>query len=296
MPEMTIQQAFDLAVQHHQAGRLNDAESLYRQSLAVEPRHADSLHNLGLVAHHVGKNDDAVEVFCYAELMNPDAVTARIERLAGHWRKIAGQTDAEVADLIRSDAIDILVDLAGHTANNRLPVFARKPAPLQVTWLGYPKTTGLDTIDYRITDDFADPPESTERLEFKGKQTLEGYLALHHEVDILLDSHPFSGHTVNCHALWMGVSVVTLAGKTHCSRMVASVLRNVGLAELIAAGPEDYVRIAVELANDLPRLAHIRSSLRERMEQSPLMEALTFARDIEAAYREMWRNWCEQPE
>lgn len=77
-----------------------------------------------------------LEVFCYADGGNPDAVTARMRKFAGHQREISGQTDAQVAELIRSDGIDILVDLTGHTACNRLPVFARKPAPVQVTWLG----------------------------------------------------------------------------------------------------------------------------------------------------------------
>jgi predicted O-linked N-acetylglucosamine transferase (SPINDLY family) len=343
----------------------------------------------GLLARH---DSAQVEVFCYAELMKSDAVTARIERLAEHWRKITGMPDAEVAELIRRDGIDILVDLAGHTGNSRLLVFARKPAPVQATWLGYSNKTWLGTMDYRLTDAIADPLGSSdepdgerlirlpktfacfrpadaappvapppalsrggvtfasfhmlaklndellgrwaeilnrvaasrlllvvagldevttrerfirffgergigaERLDFKGRQTLEHYLALHHEVDVLLDCHPFSGHTVSCHALWMGVPVVTLTGKTHCSRMVASVLTNLGLPELVARTPEDYVRIAVELADDLPRLTELRATLRTRMERSRLMDAPAFARDIEATYRTMWRTWCEQPE
>jgi protein O-GlcNAc transferase len=99
----------------------------------------------------------AVEVFCYADPIRPDAVSKRFQVLADHWREITGQSDAAVAGQIRSDAIDILVDLAGHTADNRMIVFAMKPAPLQFTWLGYPDTTGLSTMDYRITDSVADP-------------------------------------------------------------------------------------------------------------------------------------------
>src|SRR5207302_503647 len=93
-----------------------------------------------------------------------DAVTARLKNHAHHWREIAALTDEQAAALIRDDRIDVLVDLAGHTADNRLLIFARKPAPVQVTYLGYPDTTGLKTIDYRNTDAHADPPGMTERF------------------------------------------------------------------------------------------------------------------------------------
>jgi predicted O-linked N-acetylglucosamine transferase (SPINDLY family) len=344
----------------------------------------------GLLEHH---DHSQVEVFCYAEVANPDAVTARMEQLAGHWRRITGMPDAEVAELIRHDGIDILVDLAGHTANRRLLVFARKPAPVQVTWLGYPNTTGLDTIDYRLTDHFADPPGSTEHLHSEqlirlpqsawcyrplenpppvsappvhdtghitfgcfnampkinrpllelwsgillavpgsrlllknaslgetsmqhqlwkqlqemgiGPERVEmvgcvpdlsGHLGMYGRVDIALDTFPYHGTTTTCEALWMGVPVVTLAGKTHVSRVGASLLSNLGHQEWIASIPEEYVKIAVELAKDLPRLTALRSTLRERMQASPLMDAAGFARDIEAAYRKIWRTWCAQPE
>jgi protein O-GlcNAc transferase len=104
-----------------------------------------------------------VEVFCYAEVPFPDAVTARLEALAHHWRSTCHHADEEVAQRIRADKIDILVDLAGHTANNRLGVLAHKPAPVQATWLGYMNTTGLETVDYRLTDDVLDPPDQPRR-------------------------------------------------------------------------------------------------------------------------------------
>jgi predicted O-linked N-acetylglucosamine transferase (SPINDLY family) len=99
-----------------------------------------------------------VEVFCYAGVIRPDAVTAHLRSLADHWLSTLGMADDALAERIRADGIDILVDLAGHTAHNRLRVFAHKPAPVQVTWLGYSNTTGLRAIDYRIVDDMTDPP------------------------------------------------------------------------------------------------------------------------------------------
>jgi predicted O-linked N-acetylglucosamine transferase (SPINDLY family) len=105
-----------------------------------------------------------VEIYCYADVLHEDDITARLRRHVAAWRDIAGTSDEHVASLIREDRIDILVDLAGHPARHRLRVFARKPAPLQVTLLEYPDTTGVRAIDYRITDRHADPPGRTEPL------------------------------------------------------------------------------------------------------------------------------------
>lgn len=101
---------------------------------------------------------DVVEVYCYSGGQRPDATTVRLQALAHAWRDIGAMTDAQAAEQIYADGIDILVDLNGHTAQNRLRVFAHKPAPIQVTYLGYPDTTGLRTMDYRITDAWSDPP------------------------------------------------------------------------------------------------------------------------------------------
>src|SRR5262245_58636953 len=103
-----------------------------------------------------GHDRQKVEVFCYAEITRPDSVTTRLQGLADHWLVTVGLSDQRLAERIRTDGIDILVDIAGHTGN-RLLVFARKPAPVQVTWLGYPNTTGLKAIDYRLVDAVTDP-------------------------------------------------------------------------------------------------------------------------------------------
>jgi protein O-GlcNAc transferase len=121
--------------------------------------HAVSRFALALLANH---DRDRFQIFCYAQVLSPDSVTKEYQQCAHTWRNIVGVADAEAAQLIRRDKIDILIDLAGHMTGNRLLVFAQKPAPVQVTYLGYPATTGLETIDYRFTDALADPPGMTE--------------------------------------------------------------------------------------------------------------------------------------
>ena len=325
-----------------------------------------------------------VEVFCYANVRVPDATTARLRTLADHWRDIAQLDDDAAAACIRQDEIDLLVDLAGHTAHHRLQVFARRPAPVQATWIGYPNTTGLDAIDYRLTDEICDPPGQTEtwhseklvrlpstfscyqpdaaapelnalpavasgritfgcfnnfakitpevialwgqlirqlpdaqlllksrgledpataariraafadagvdgaRLALNGKElSVHDHLQLYHGVDIGLDPFPYNGTTTTCEALWMGVPVITLAGNVHAARVGASLMSHVGLPDLIATTPDDYVAKAAALARDLPRLGTIRQTLRETMRRSPLCDAAKFTRELEAAYAVM---------
>ena len=329
-----------------------------------------------------------VEIFCYDTNVHPDAVTERLKSHAHHWRTIVGMSDEQTAEAIRRDAIDILVDLKGHTGHHRLLVFAQKPTPLQVTWLGYPNTTGLATMDYWIADrhiadnamtgqyhsekllrlpDFymcfrpkpgapeAGPPPAlangfvsfgsfntpskinakviavwaeilksvsgsrllmaavpegkaqanlrerfaaagigADRLILKPRLTHAEFLRLHREADIALDSFPCNGTTTTLHDLWMGLPVIALAGTFHASRVGVSILTNLGLPELIAQTPEDYVRIARDLAADTARLSALRAGLRERLRASPLMDATRFTRNLEAAYREIWRDWCAQ--
>ena len=111
-----------------------------------------------LTAHR----ESEVEIFCYSEVEKPDEMTEKIKTLSDHWFETVGISNEAFAEQIRKDQIDILIDLAGHTANNRLLVFAQKPAPIQVTWLGYPDTTGLEMMDYRFSDAVADPEGDTE--------------------------------------------------------------------------------------------------------------------------------------
>jgi predicted O-linked N-acetylglucosamine transferase (SPINDLY family) len=334
--------------------------------------------------HHYATDFD---VFCYSNARNPDETTELLRKHAGHWLNVFGMPDSELVDAIRAEAIDILVDLSGHSADNRLPVFAQKAAPVQVTYLGYPNTTGLAAMDYRITDRVADPlceaPVHTEKLvrlspcfccysppsaapapgpvpfrqngfvtfgsthmlgrinddvldlwasllqsvplsrlfimrttltggsldrvnkrfESHGieksriivKNTVpaaEGHLAVYREMDIFLDSFPWSGHASACEALWMGVPVVTLLGDRHAGRMVSSVLSCLDMKDCIAGTKDDYLAVARGLAKDIDRLENLRLTLRDRMKNSPLCDGKTFAANLEEAYRTMWLEWC----
>jgi protein O-GlcNAc transferase len=120
------------------------------------------------------------------------------------------------------------------------------------------------------------------------------YLQRYHGIDLCLDPFPYHGVTTTCDALWMGVPVLTLAGRTCVSRQGVRFLRTVGLDELIADTPEDYVRVATELAGDLPRLAALHAGLRERMRRSPLLDARQFTKDLEEAYAAMWERWVSR--
>jgi len=114
-----------------------------------------------LLTHH---NRDRVEVFAYGSVLRPDDVTSRLGQLADHYRPVGGLPDEQVFAMIRADGIDVLIDLAGHTAGNRLQLLAARPAPVQCTLFGYPNTTGLAAVDYRITDPLSDPEGDTESL------------------------------------------------------------------------------------------------------------------------------------
>jgi protein O-GlcNAc transferase len=345
-------------------------------------QHASAFFLHPLLSCH---NHQIFEIYCYAQIAKPDSQTERLQAYADHWRSTTGMSDENLAQQIRQDQIDILVDLKLHTANNRLLVFARKPAPVQLTWLGYPGTTGLNTIDYRLTDPYLDPPGAADepyteksihlpetfwcydplddqppvnqlpalsngyvtfgclnqfrkvnegvlelwmkllhtvlhsrlllfvpqgqvrdrlllqfqkagialtRVEFLDRQSRREYLNLYHRIDLSLDTFPCNGHTTGFDSLWMGVPFVTLVGTNAMGRAGWSQLCNLDLRELAADSPQKYVAIAAELAHNLPRLAKLRAALRDRMRQSPLMDAARFTRNVESVYRDIWKKWC----
>jgi protein O-GlcNAc transferase len=328
------------------------------------------------------------EIFCYSDVVHPDTVTAGLESQADHWRATRHQSDEDLACTIRRDQIDILVDLTGHIADNRLLTFARRPAPVQVTYIGYQNTTGMSGMDYRLTDEQADPPGQTDklhterlvrlprsffcyqpaedagpltplpaaargfitfgsfnnfakvtprvieawwrilervprsrlivlayragyleehlkshasrkgidpaRIDVHDKVPHDQYMRLVSEADIALDPFPFNGHTTTCDAIWQGVPVVMLRGQTYASRFGGSVLANVGLGPLMADSVERYVEIAVAMAGDRNRLEALRRGLRATMQQSALLDFVGFTRNLEEAYRQMWRGWCQR--
>jgi predicted O-linked N-acetylglucosamine transferase (SPINDLY family) len=121
------------------------------------------------------------------------------------------------------------------------------------------------------------------------------YLRRYDQVDIALDPFPYNGMTTTGDALWMGVPVITLTGHNATGRASFSLLSNVGLADLAAATEDGYVQIAASLAQDRPRLAGLRATLRDRLKTSPLLDVPGFTRALEAVYRDMWRRWCSRP-
>lgn len=144
----------------------------------------------------------------------------------------------------------------------------------------------------RLLGDFTQKGIAATRITIVPPVAMNDYFPRFDEVDLALDATPYSGGTTTCDTLWMGVPVVTLAGSRSVSRSAASILTTVGLADWIAQTPEEYVGLALKFARDEPVLAELRGSLRRRMRESPLMDEPGFARDLESAYRGMWRKWC----
>jgi len=158
----------------------------------------------------------------------------------------------------------------------------------RLVFAGIPKGPVRDGL----TRDFERAGIAADRLAIFPRLALPEYHRLFNTVDLALDATPYSGGTTTCDTLWMGVPVITLPGTRSVSRSAASILATVGLSDWIAASPEDYVRLAVKHAGDRALIAELRRTLRERMRRSPLMDELQFARDVEDAYRRMWRTWC----
>jgi predicted O-linked N-acetylglucosamine transferase (SPINDLY family) len=157
------------------------------------------------------------------------------------------------------------------------------------------KSNGADRAKsrQRLIGEFAESGIASDRIELRGWiGDPRGHLDLYGQVDIALDTFPYTGTTTTCEALWMGVPVVTLAGRTHVSRVGVSLLTTVGLPELVAQEPNEYVSIATALANDEARLAGLRAGLRNRVNSSPLVDGVGFAAEVDAGFRTMWREWC----
>ncbi|HEU0122907.1 MAG TPA: hypothetical protein VFQ91_20425 [Bryobacteraceae bacterium] len=325
-----------------------------------------------------GHSPDRIQSFCYSNSQTSDGITRRLRTHAYRWRNILGCSDDIATDLIRRDRIDILVDLDGHANGNRLTLFARKPVARQLTYLGYPNTTGLGAMDYRITDSMCDPPGETEhyhtetllRLDpcflnyrppadappvrrqststtgsivfacfnsmskipvdclqlfadvlaavpdsrlllkcqslydptlvrrilrfFAARGVAETrisplafattrfeHLLRYQQADIALDSTPYVGTTTTCEALWMGVPVVSLVGKTHVQRVGKTLLNQAGLPELAVNTRTEFVAAAARLAAQRSRLAEVRENLRAQLQKSDLLQGEPFVRRFE---------------
>jgi predicted O-linked N-acetylglucosamine transferase (SPINDLY family) len=349
-------------------------------------------HVVGYWTRHIIEQHsrDRVEVFCFVN-NKEDAYSERIKAAADHWIPILDKSDNEVARMIQDQKIDILVDLSGHTGGNRLFVMARKPAPVQATWCGYIDSSGLEAVDYVITDEIVAPsteaspfveeplrlstgsvcfdqipdvpevgplpffrkghitfgcfnnpskigpevvrlwaeilratpdsklmltygnladPFTRERILrlFSQHQIDESRLLLRkgqrdaalraytEEIDLALDTFPYTGGTTTCEALWMGVPVVALYGNHPMSRFSCSLLAYGGLPALTTNTPEEYIDRAVHLAHNVDTLSYLRQEMRGHLVKTPLFNTRLFLSGLEDAYFQIFERWCREEE
>lgn len=367
-----------------------DADRALRVALLTPDLYGHSVSRFiePLLAH---ANRDRVRFGIFATGWKRDEITGHLEKLAGLWNETFRLSDQLAVAEIRRCQVDIIIDLAGHMPMNRAFLLPQRPAPITMTYLGYPHSTGYEGVDYRIVDSITDPPGQSEpfctetllrldpcflcfmpavvppeiepldpnfsspivfgsfnnaakyspktfelwarvvravpdsklllksyslpdpgarahvlkSLESHGvdpsRVELLGLIPNTHEhlkkysrIHISLDTFPYHGTTTTCESLLMGVPVVTLVGNEHRSRVGASLLNAVGLNELAATTPDDYIRIAQTLAQDRKRIANYRSTLRTQILSSPLMDGPGFAARFEKLLRDIWRKKCSE--
>jgi predicted O-linked N-acetylglucosamine transferase (SPINDLY family) len=310
----------------------------------------------------------------------------RIAAACDHFHDVRGDSDGAIAQQLRELEIDIAVDLKGFTQDSRPEIFAHRPTPIQVSYLGYPGTIGADFLDYVLADETVAPfdraPFYSERivhlpdcyqvndrqravaattptrhdaglpdegfvfccfnnnykirqpvfevwmrllakvpgsvlwllrdnpaaernlrkeaaargvdpvrLVFAGRAKLEDHLARHRLADLFLDTLPYNAHTTASDALWAGLPVVTCQGNAFAGRVAASLLKAVGLPELVTHSLADYEALALRLAGDAEKLKSTRETLARNRLSQPLFDTDRFRRGIEAAYRQMWETW-----
>jgi protein O-GlcNAc transferase len=328
------------------------------------------------------------EIYAYALGAGiADAMRVRMASLASAFREVAGRSARDIAAQIRADQIEILFDIAGHTEYARPDVFAARPAPLQVNYLGQAGTLGAEYYDYIGTDPYTTPPGEQanfaerfwylgdcyfpcdplrpiaeplpsrkeyglavdafvflsqaaafklvppifdtwmrllnqvgdsvlwlrpmlplakanlraeaarrgidpERLVFAPKEALPRYLARYRVADLYLDTHPFGSHTTVNDALFAGLPVLTLAGRSMAARASASQVRAVGLPELIATSHEEYESIALSLVHDPGKLRALTARLRNEARASPLFDMESYVRRFEAGLLQIWRDYA----
>jgi predicted O-linked N-acetylglucosamine transferase (SPINDLY family) len=382
----------ELLEQHRIWGRLAESASAAHPIKRPKPRAPDGRIRLGLMSsdlrrHPVGyfamplfeNVDPRFDLYCYSYNQGAEDDVQKFMASRSKAFRWNPEIDARgAAQLIADDQLDILIELGGTTFMNKLEVMAFRPAPRQASWLGYPHSAGLSTIDYLVVDPYVMPerpelilekplmlpnawyplgafhfrpepaaapeppvarngyvtfgtannpqkytphvvatwarvlrevpnsrflfvrPEGSaasfrkhlcaifeaggvaaDRIQFEPVRG--AHLPHYNRIDITLDCFPQTGGTTTCESLWMGAPCVTLVGESVFERLSYSTLMNLGLPELCARTLDDYVAIAVKLASDPARIAALRSSLRGRMQTSPLGQTPAWARDFYAA-------------
>lgn len=322
---------------------------------------------------------DRFEIFLYHDIPKSDEQTKLIKDKSDRFFDVSQLPDADLVELMKSHQLDVLVELAGHTSNNRLHLLQERLATIQLTGIGYPPTTGLCSVDAKFMDEHMvdensksycverplilassfwcfDPmedaeidPESPltrkgyptfgcvgniakisdrvlkcwaqimyrianarlilrsisfndpasveamrlriegagvdpERVDFLGPAGGGDYFASYNDIDIILDTYPFNGGTTSCFAVYMGVPVVSLSGKSLISRMGKSILGNLEMSDCVVDNDEDYIERAIALASDASLLARFRREARERLARTALGNGKIFSRELETAY------------
>ena len=327
------------------------------------------------------------EITCYADLPRPDNISEQLKALVEHWSDITLLDDDGFYQRIKDDQIDILVDLDGYI-NPHFNRFARQNAPIQVSYLGYPCTSGMDTVQYRISDYLTDPEDESDnhysekllrlgdsffcysppamlinpnslpalhgrgftfgsfnkqqklnddvialwaailkalpesrllmqneavsseagqermtllfrqhgvheaQLQFAPYSDMAGYLRAHHQVDLMLDSFPWNGHTNTCHALWMGVPTLTMKGEHFSGRFGYGIMTNIGQPEFVAQTTSEYLEKAMYFASNPELMAELRGRLRDIFLKSDICQAAVLTNRLEQHYQEVWHSWC----
>jgi predicted O-linked N-acetylglucosamine transferase (SPINDLY family) len=351
-------------------------------------------HAVGFFAEPLlaGHDRAQFEITCYSTTSHEDATSKRLATYVSRWRNVSRESSFTLNAIVRRDEIDLLLEYSGLSAGHRLPMLHLRPAPVQMTYFGYPNTTGIEACDYRIVDSLTDPREpwydalaveklwrldpcflcysppsglpdpasapssrgqpftfgsfnalsklddltvsmlagvlhaapgaqlfmkyhglngasvrrsvlarfaaagvGEDRLLLEGPEPNAAAMMPHYaRMDVMLDSFPYHGTTTTCEALYMGVPVVTRAGRTCLSRVGVSILTNAGLPELIAEDEAGFIRIASGLAKNPSQLAAVRSGLRDRFVASPACDAKAYVGRMQGAFRQMWRVYCER--